>query len=239
MIACGCHVCSSINPRNNRSRASIVIQNGEQALLVDTTPELRMQAIKHGITRVDAVAFTHAHADHIFGLDDVRRFNEIQDMEIPCFGHRQTLKVISEAFRYIFVPTQTGGGKPRLSLELAADPFEAAGMTVTPIPVFHGRVRVLGYRIGDFAYITDVSRIPPEAFDLIKGIDTLVLGVLRHTPHPTHFNLEQGLALLEALKPRRAFITHISHEFDHDATNAILPPGVELAYDGMVLEIRS
>jgi len=236
MIACDCPVCSSADPRNQRTRASILVRNREKALLVDTTPDLRAQALRNNVRRVDAVAFTHAHADHIFGLDDVRRFNELQGTEIPCYGHRRTLTVLRQAFDYIFRRTQAGGGKPRLSLELITGPFTAAGMDITPIPVFHGSVRVLGYRIGDFAYVTDVSRIPSDSVRILQGLDVLVLGTLRHTPHPTHFNLEQALTQLDSLRPRRALLTHMSHEFDHEATNAALPAGVELAYDGMELE---
>jgi phosphoribosyl 1,2-cyclic phosphate phosphodiesterase len=237
MVACDCAVCMSSDPRNNRNRSSIIVRNGEKTLLIDTTPELRLQLVRFNVRRVDAIAFTHAHADHIFGLDDIRRLNEINNVEIPCYGHRQTIDSIHKAFRYIFVPTQAGGGKPRLSLNVVSGPFEAAGMTVTPIPVWHGKVKVLGYRIGDFAYVTDVSRIPPESADLLRGIDTLVLGVIRYTPHPTHFNVEQGLAQLAELKPRRAFITHITHELEHKATSGILPPGVQMAYDGMILDL--
>jgi phosphoribosyl 1,2-cyclic phosphate phosphodiesterase len=236
MVACDCPVCKSPDPRNNRNRSSIIIRNGEQSLLIDTTPELRLQLIGSDVRRVDAIAFTHAHADHIFGLDDIRRLNEINDVEIPCYGHRQTMEAIRAAFRYIFVPTQAGGGKPKLSLNVVDGPFEAAGMTITPIPVWHGKVKVLGYRIGDFAYVTDVSRIPPESVELLQSLDTLVLGVIRYTPHPTHFNMEQGLAQIAELKPRRAFITHITHQLEHEATNAILPPGVEMAYDGLEIE---
>jgi phosphoribosyl 1,2-cyclic phosphate phosphodiesterase len=192
---------------------------------------------RHRVSHIDAVVFTHAHADHIFGLDDVRRFNDIQRSELPCYGHRQTLGGIRKSFWYIFVPTQVGGGKPRLDLRLVNGSFEAAGLIVTPIPVWHGRVRVTGYRIGNFAYVTDVSRIPEESAELLKDLDTLVLGVLRHTPHPTHFNIEQGLAQIERLRPRRTLLTHISHQLDHEATNAILPSGVKLACDGMVIDI--
>ena len=237
VIACDCAVCRSDDPRNQRTRTSIIVRRDDRVLLIDTPPDLRTQALRNNIRRVDAVAFTHAHADHMFGLDDIRRFNEIQGSEITCYGHRQTLKVIREAFSYIFVRTQAGGGKPRLRLKLIEGPFEEAGLTVTPVPVYHGHVRVQGYRIGDFAYVTDVSRIPPDSMKLLQGLDTLVLGVLRFRPHPTHFNLEQGLAMVERLRPRRAIFTHLAHDLDYAATNAILPPGVELAYDGMELEM--
>ncbi|MDO8588750.1 MAG: MBL fold metallo-hydrolase [Armatimonadota bacterium] len=238
MIACDCPVCSSSDPRNNRTRASVLIRGSEHWLLIDTTPELRVQFIREKVRRVDAIAFTHAHADHIFGLDDIRGINEICDCEIPCYGHKRTIEAIRGSFPYIFRATQVGGGKPRLSLNLIEGPFEAAGMTVTPIPVWHGRVRAMGYRIGDFAYVTDTSRIPPESAELLMGLDTLVLGVPRHAPHPTHFNLEQGLDQISALRPRRAILTHLSHAFEHEATNAVLPEGVELAWDGMVLQIE-
>ena len=238
MIACDCPVCSSSDPRNNRTRASVLLRQGENRLLIDTTPELRVQFIANRVRRVDAIVFTHAHADHIFGLDDIRRINEICDCEIPCYGHRRTIEAIRKSFPYIFRTTQAGGGKPRLSLNMIDGPFETAGMNITPIPVWHGRVRATSYRIGDFAYVTDTSRIPPESADLLMGLDTLVLGVVRHTPHPTHFNLEQGLEQIALLRPKRAILTHLSHAFDHEATNSVLPDGVELAWDGMALQIE-
>jgi phosphoribosyl 1,2-cyclic phosphate phosphodiesterase len=186
---------------------------------------------------VDAVLFTHAHADHIFGLDDVRRFNDISGRVMPCYGSRETLDTIRRAFDYVFVPTQVGGGKPSLDLISIEATFDVDGVTVTPIPIFHGRIPVYGYRIGDFAYVTDCSRIPDSSAPFLEGLDTLVLGVIRHEPHETHFSVSEGVAVAERFKPRQTYFTHIAHRLDHEQTNAALPPNVQLAYDGLRISI--
>lgn len=239
MIGCGCPVCTSDDPRNQRTRCSVFIESGGTTLLIDTPPELRLQLVREGIACADAVLFTHSHADHIFGLDDVRRFNDALDAALPCYGSPETLATIRRAFDYVFVPTQIGGGKPQLELIPVEGCFQAGEVAVTPIPVFHGSLRVLGFRIGGFAYVTDCSEIPPESARLLSGLDTLVLGVLRPEPHETHFSLSQGLAVVDQLKPRRAFFTHISHRLEHERTNAVLPPGIELAYDGLAVTVPS
>lgn len=197
-----------------------------------------MQALREDIRRVDAVLFTHAHADHLFGLDDIRRFNDLSGAPMPCHGSEDTIRTVRAAFEYVFVPTQLGGGKPSINLMSVDGPFEASGVPVTPIPVMHGQMPILGYRIGDLVYITDCSRIPASSYELMRGIDTLVLGVIRHEPHETHFSISDGLAVVEKLKPRQTFFTHIAHRLDHEATNNALPADVQLAYDGQHLEIR-
>ena len=179
VIGCDCPVCKSTDPRNNRTRCSCVVQVSGGNLVIDTPPEFRIQALREGLRRVDAVLFTHAHADHIFGLDDVRPFNEMSGKSIRCHGNARTLDVIRQAFSYVFSPTQMGGGKPRLELVEVDGPFEAVGELIIPIPVWHGRVPVLGYRIGSFAYITDCSSIPEESMRLLEDLHTLVLGVIR------------------------------------------------------------
>ena len=182
---------------------------------------------------------THNHADHICGFDDLRRFNELQAAVIPVYGNRATLTGISAMFPYIFDDkVQIGGGKPQIKLQEISLPFRAAGIEIVPIPVFHGQIPILGYRIGDFAYVTDCSCIPPDSLELLKNLKLLILGVLRFKPHPTHFNLEQGLEIIQLLKPRLCLLTHLAHDFKHQEVNQILPQGVRLGYDGQRIAIN-
>jgi len=235
MIGCDCSVCRSSDPRNSRTRASVLVKTGGLSILIDTSPELRIQAIREGIQHVDALLFTHAHADHLFGLDDVRRFNDLSGEVMPCYGSLATLRTIKKAFEYVFVPTQIGGGKPQLDLIPITGPFFVGDVQIIPVPVLHGRVEVLGFRIGGLAYVTDCSSIPLDSRELLVGLDILVLGVLRPEPHETHFSLSQGLKVVEDLRPRKAYFTHIAHRMDHESVTASLPSGVELAYDGLVV----
>jgi len=235
MIGCQCAVCTSSDPRNRRFRPSIAVRASERTILVDATPELRLQALTFGLDRVDAVLVTHTHADHIMGLDDIRRFNDLRDAEVPVYGDPSSLDDIRRIFRYVFVSTQVGGGKPRITLHDAPDRFELCGIPVRSLRVYHGRLPILAYRFGPFAYVTDVNRIPPETMDALRGLDTLMLDTVRPTPHETHFGLQEALDVIAELSPRSAYLTHLSHHYDHAATNATLPPGVELAYDGLTL----
>ena len=237
MIACSCPVCKSANPKNRRTRTSVALSDGRHTILIDTTPELRLQAIAVGLSRVDAVLFTHAHADHIFGLDDIRRFNEIQMASIPCYGQAETMETIHRAFNYIFVPTQEGGGKPKITLEPVAGPFVAAGMLVQPIPIFHGELPVFGYRIGRFAYVTDCSEIPEQSYELLRNLDVLVLAALRPYGHPTHFTIEQAVEVAKKVGADNTYFVHMSHRVEHEETNSWLPEGIELAYDGLQIEV--
>jgi phosphoribosyl 1,2-cyclic phosphate phosphodiesterase len=206
-------------------------------VLVDTTPDLRSQALAYDLDRVDAILFTHCHADHVMGLDEVRRFNVLQQAAIPCYGDARTLKELRRTFAYIFDAADEGGGIPRLHLYPVGGPFSIGDETFTPVPVWHGRREILGFRVRDFAYLTDCSGIPDDSWPLLEGIDTLAIDALRHRPHPTHFTVEQALAVSARLGPRRTWLTHICHDLPHAATNAALPQGVELAYDGLVIDI--
>lgn len=237
VIGCACDVCTSTNPKNKRTRTSSLIEVGGVNLLIDTTPELRVQALANNVRRVDAVLFTHAHADHIFGLDDVRRFNEMQGGEMPCYGSHETLSTIRRAFEYVFVPTQIGGGKPQLQLNEVKEPFVVSGVPVIPIKAWHGKMPVYGYRIGKFAYLTDCNKIPAESMELLQGLDMLVLGALRPTQHSTHMSLGEAVDTASRLKVKRAYFVHMTHRLEHEATNASLPENMQLAHDGVIAEV--
>ncbi len=239
MIGCRCPVCSSGDPHDRRTRTSILIRQGERALLVDTSPELRLQCVACGVTRVDAVLFTHQHADHIVGLDDLRRFNALQQTSLPCYGSKHTLDILQRMFPYAFADDPDyPSAKPHLTLHPIDGPFELFGMPVVPVPLWHGRLPILGYRVGRFAYCTDCSRIPEESIERLSGLDVLVLDALRRRPHPTHMNLDQAVAAARRIGARRTLFTHIAHELMHEAVNAELPAGMALAYDGQVIEVE-
>lgn len=239
MIACGCATCTSSDPRDKRLRPSILLElAGGFTILVDTAPDLRTQALRFGVRRVDAVFFTHPHADHLLGLDDIRRFNSLQRAAIPCFGDPDTLAEVRRVFAYAFEPRQVGGGVPELDLKPVTAPFRVGGALVTPVPIMHGLLPIYGYRIGAFAYLTDCSAIPEASWPLLDGVEILVLDALRRTPHPTHFTLDQALGVVSRLRPARALLTHIAHDLGHAATSAVLPAGVELAYDGLTVEFE-
>jgi phosphoribosyl 1,2-cyclic phosphate phosphodiesterase len=238
MIGCRCGTCRSSDPRDRRSRPSVLIElGGGVRVLVDTTPDLRSQALACGLDRVDAILFTQCHADHVMGLDEVRRFNVLQQAAIPCYGDAGTLKEIRRTFAYIFESKDEGGGIPRIHLYPVRGPFSIGGEAIVPVPVWHGRREILGFRVRDFAYLTDCSGIPDASWPLLEGLHTLVIDALRHRPHPTHFTVEQALAVSARLGPRRTWLTHICHDLPHEATNAALPTGVELSYDGLRIDV--
>lgn len=237
VVGCGCAVCNSADPRNRRTRTGVFVPAAEGNFVIDTPPELRLQLLREKVQMVHAAVFTHAHADHIFGLDDLRIFGHRLKAEIPLYCEEPVEAHLRRAFYYAFDPDAAAPHKfaaPRLRFQrIDLEPFEVLGATVVPIRLLHGRLPVLGFRIGDFAYCTDCSFIPEESFPLLEGLDTLILDALRDDPHPTHFSLGEALDVVRRLKPRRTYFTHISHRLEHAATNARLPPGVELAYDGL------
>ena len=238
MIACRCAVCRSKDPKNHRTRPSIVITlDKDKNILVDTSPELRLQVIQCDIDHIDAILFTHAHADHLHGLDDVRAYSEIQGTSIPCYGSPETLDRLSTVFEYAFRLQHLGGGIPQLELVTIDGPFQLFGVKFVPIDLLHGKTEVLGFRIGNFAYATDCNQISPTSMDLLSGLEVLVLDAIRwEPPHPTHFTIPESLEIVKQLNPKQTYFTHMTHDVEHHSTNARLPENVQLAYDGLVVE---
>ena len=239
MIGCECATCRSTDPKDRRTRASVLIRiAGGPSVLIDTTTDLRAQALAHDIKRVDAIVYTHSHADHVMGLDEVRRFNVLQKSAIPCYGDERTLKDLRRIYSYIFDPdTARGGGIPQVVLARIVGEFCIGNATFIPVPLMHGSRQIFGYRIGSFAYLTDCSAIPDASWPLVEGAQTLVLDALRERPHPTHLSLSEAIAVAERIGPSRVFFTHMCHDLPHAATCARLPAGVELAYDGLTFDI--
>jgi phosphoribosyl 1,2-cyclic phosphate phosphodiesterase len=237
MIGCECAVCRSDDPRDRRWRTSVYLELPGISVLVDTSTDLREQALRFRIPRVDAILFTHGHADHVMGLDDVRRYNELQGGRIPCFADPHTVGELRRTFAYMFESrTARGGGLPQIDLHPLIGDFCLGGHVVTPVPILHGKRQIFGYRIGSFAYLTDCSAIPDQTWPLLCGVELLVVDALRDRPHPTHFSVREALAAIDRVAPSRAWLTHIAHDLPHAATCARLPAGVELAYDGLAVE---
>ena len=236
VIGCECAVCRSADPRNRRLRPGLRLNLAGGTAVVDTSPDFREQALRWPLARVDAVLYTHSHADHVFGLDDLRVFNFRQRAAIPCYGSPATVARLRQIFAYVFEQGQEGGGKPRLELTAVAGAFELLGERVVPVPVRHGEMEVYGYRVGPFAVVTDVHEIPEAGFAALAGVEVLVLSALRYRPHPTHFNLEQALAAAARIGARRTIFTHIAHEIDHANLRLPLPAGIEIGHDGLVVD---
>ena len=236
-IGCECATCLSTDPHDNRLRPSVYLEGDRASVLVDAGPDLRQQALRHRITRVDAIVFTHGHADHILGIDDVRRFNALMNGSMPCYGDSATLEDIQRTFGYVFDPAAPkGGGIPMLELRPINGPFSVGDLRLRPVPILHGRKPILGFRAGGFAYLTDCSALADEAWPMLDGLDVLVLDALRERPHPTHFSLSQAVDVAGRIGAGRTYFTHMCHDLPHEATNARLPAGMQLAYDGLVLD---
>ena len=238
MIGCHCPVCESTDPRDKRTRPSVLVSYGPTSVLVDTSPELRLQCVANRVDRVDAVVVTHGHADHIMGMDDLRRFNAIQHQPLDVWSEPATAAVLQRCFGYAFKTPDPDLKvfRPNLVPRTIDGPFEIGGASWRPIRLYHGVMPVLGFRVGDLAYCTDVSRVPDESWPLLEGLDLLVLDALQHVPHPTHFSLGQALEVVERVKPKRVRFTHVAHGMGHAETNSTLPPDVRLAFDGERVE---
>ncbi len=236
-LGCHCRVCESPDPHDKRTRPSVLLEYDGRVVVIDTAPDFRGQALRENVQRLDAVVFTHAHVDHVMGLDDVRVFCFRQGGAIPIYADAHCMENIRRIFKYVFDATYPAGGIPKLEPHVIEGPFDLWGTRLIPLPVFHGELPILGFRFGQTAYVTDFSTIPESTMPLLEGLDVLILAALRHKPHPTHSNVENSLALVERLKPKRTFFTHMAHELGHEETNATLPAGVSLAYDGLKLEL--
>jgi phosphoribosyl 1,2-cyclic phosphate phosphodiesterase len=241
-IGCGCAVCRSADPRDKRTRSAALVEAGGSTILIDTPPELRLQLLAGGISQVDAVLYTHEHADHTNGIDDLRMFSVRQRRALPIFGPPETLERLRTGFRYIFddtVQAFEGTSKPTLELHAIEPgrPVDVAGVSVLPLAFEHGHLRVYGYRIGSLAYITDVKAIPEAERRHLQGLDVLVLNALWWRPHPTHLSIAEAVQTAQALGARRTYLTHLTHETGHAELAAQLPAGVLPAYDGLTVEV--
>jgi phosphoribosyl 1,2-cyclic phosphate phosphodiesterase len=240
VIGCRCDVCMSSDRRNKRLRTSALLRVGGLNILIDAGPDLRQQALAAGINRVDAVLLTHPHADHITGLDDLRPLNFAQRSSIPIYGTEHTLALVRERFGYAFHDMSAGSSRPLLQLVgiEAATPFMIGHVQIQPLEVYHGTWTISGFRVGSLGYVTDASALPAASMAALRGLDMLVLNALRHSPHPTHFSLEEAVNVIADLQPQRALLVHMTHDLDHEATNATLPPHIQLAFDGQLVEVE-
>jgi phosphoribosyl 1,2-cyclic phosphate phosphodiesterase len=237
-IGCSCAVCHSTDPRDTRLRPSILISSPERNIIIDTTPDFRAQVLRAGIQRLDAIVYTHGHADHILGLDDVRPFNYHQGGRIPIYASHAAFAIIERVFAYVFDNHERKTSIPQLDVNLIDDtPFEVLGLRFEPIPLTHGKDTIFGFRFGNVAYLTDHSEIPEASLERLHGLDVLFLDALRHKPHPTHSTVELSVKTARLLQPRRTYFTHMCHDLGHAATEALLPPGIFLAYDGLEIDV--
>ncbi|GIX00150.1 MAG: hydrolase [Pirellulaceae bacterium] len=241
-IGCGCSVCSSPNPRNKRTRSSAIVGLPEGNLLIDTAPDLRHQLLREGIGIVHAVVYTHEHADHIFGLDDVRLFPFRLRAPVPLYCEPKVAARIRQSFDYAFSqqPETHPGARPSLEIRMiGTEPFQLLGATIRPLRLIHGpNYEVLGFRVGNIAYCTDTNAIPAPSLDVIAGCEVLIIDALRREPHPTHFCVQQALEVIAQVAPRQAYLTHVCHDLEYEEFNQELPPGVELAYDGLTIDLE-
>jgi phosphoribosyl 1,2-cyclic phosphate phosphodiesterase len=238
-IGCDCAVCHSSDPRDRRTRPSVLIAYNGREVLIDTTPDFREQAIRENIRQLDAVVYTHTHADHLLGIDDLRPLSFLhKPNRLPLYAHPEAAAFIQNMFRYIFDSNYKFGGLPQVEMRPFEGPLELFGATFDPIPLIHGDAEIYGFRFGSAAYLTDHSEIPQTSLEKLRDLDVLFLDALRYKPHPTHSTVENSLRIVEQLKPRRAFFTHICHDLPHEKTNASLPEKVRLSYDGMKLEFE-
>jgi phosphoribosyl 1,2-cyclic phosphate phosphodiesterase len=237
-IGCSCAVCASTDPRDKRLRPSILIGCSGRNIVIDTSPDFRAQILRSGATRLDAIVYTHSHADHILGLDDIRPFNFHQRSRIPIYASAPAFAVIQRVFAYVFDPTERNTAVPKLDVNIIdGSPFKVLDLEFQPIPVAHGQETIFGFRFGNAAYLTDHSGIPESSMERLHGLDVLFLDALRRKPHPTHSTLEASIETAQRLQPKRTFFTHMCHDLAHAETEASLPPGIFLAYDGLEIDV--
>jgi phosphoribosyl 1,2-cyclic phosphate phosphodiesterase len=237
-IGCQCQTCTSNNPRNKRTRcSSIVTLDSGQKILIDTGPDLRDQALREGITRVDAVLYTHTHADHMHGIDDLRGFCQLNRHQIPLYAHHDAVAHIQSKFAYTLREPSNFWDLPVLSITEVREPFTLFGTTITPIPIMHGRIEIFAYRIGNIAYMTDVSLIPESSFALLEDLDLLLIDCLRTKEHPTHINIEQSLAYVSQINAKQSVLIHMTHDLEYETLTEKLPKNVAVGYDGMKFQI--
>jgi phosphoribosyl 1,2-cyclic phosphate phosphodiesterase len=240
MIGCTCPVCRSLDFRDQRLRVSVHLAVAGRSLVIDTGPDFRQQMLRAHIDRLDAILFTHEHKDHTAGLDDVRAFNFRQQQEMPVFAEPRVIEQLKREYAYVFAEHKYPG-VPQVGLHPITDdqqPFDVLELAVQPLRALHHKLPVLGFRLGGLAYLTDANHLPDSTLEQLRGADTIVLNALRHEPHLSHFSLSEAVAILEELKPRRAYLTHISHQLGrHREVEATLPPWVRLAYDGLAVEV--
>ncbi|MGH2575474.1 MAG: MBL fold metallo-hydrolase [Ignavibacteria bacterium] len=239
IIGCKCRTCTSNNTKDKRLRVSAYVDTGSLKILIDTSPDFRQQMLTNNLSDIDAVLYTHHHMDHIMGLDDIRQINQLHKKEVDIYGNEETINYIKRSFRYIWDPdTYTGGGIPKINPHIITlERFKIGNVEVTPVQYFHGPSVVYGYRIGDFAYLTDCSLIPEGEFKKLKNLKLLVLDALRYKPHPTHFSIDEAVEVSRKVKAEQTYFIHITHDVLHDEANAKLPPDIQLAYDGLTIEI--
>lgn len=237
MVGCGCRVCRSEDPKDKRTRTSLLVEKDGFHLLVDTSTDLRFQALRENIPDIDAVLFTHTHADHIHGIDDLRGFHFIHRNIVPCYASEEILASISSKFSYIFTGHSEYGYHQLLDPRPVEGPFRLFDIQITPIPLFHGNMNTTGYRFDNFAYLTDCSAIPENSLKLLKGLDVLVIDALRRTPHPHHFNIDGAINISKEIGAGKTFLTHLTHEVCHSEESS-LPEGIFFAYDGLRIEIE-
>lgn len=237
VINCQCAVCTSDDPRNKRLRTSIAIQTNTSSFIIDTTPDLRQQLLRYPLARLDGVLYTHAHADHIYGIDDLRRFNQLQKERLKVYADSKTLSHLIKLFDYAFGRGKLNLGLPNFEGIKVKGPFYLKDVFIQPIKLMHGNQKILGYRIGNMAYCTDVSKIPEESYQLLDNLDVLILGALREKSHPHHFSVNEAVAEAEKIKAKQTYFIHMSHKIEHHSRQKTLPPGMNFAYDGLVLEV--
>lgn len=236
IIGCTCPVCTSENPKNKRTRCSLYIETKGKNILIDSSTDLRFQALKHNITRLDAVLYTHSHADHTHGIDELRTFNFVNKMVIPCYGNDLTINNLKKNFAYIFDGVYSAGGKPKLELNVVENSFDFDEIEIIPVEINHDRWMILGYRVGNIAYLTDCSGIPAESMEKLQGLDLLIVSALRYIEHPAHFNIEQAVAISQKIGAKLSVFTHMGHEVEYEMLLSELPENIVPAYDGMEME---